>query len=62
MFAFVAGVPYYRCCSPEGGDGADGVYVIAESGKTGANATLDKVKASYGVLLDDAMLLMVKGC
>jgi hypothetical protein len=63
MVAFVAGTPYGdRRCSPEGGDGADGVYVIAEAGKAGADPSLNKVEASDGVLFDDAMLVLGRGC
>jgi hypothetical protein len=60
MFAFVAGAPYDRSCSREGGDGVDGVSVIAEADKAGGDAALDKVEASVGVLFDDSMLVMVK--
>jgi hypothetical protein len=62
MFAFVAGTSYDQRCSPEGGDGADGVSVIAEAGKAGADASLNKVEASYGVLFDDDMSVLGKGC
>jgi hypothetical protein len=58
MFAFFAGAPYDRSCSPEGGDGAGGVSVIAEADRMGADAALDKSEASYGVLFDDAMLVL----
>jgi hypothetical protein len=50
--------PDNRCCPQEGGDDADGVSVIVESDKTDADAALDKIKASYGVLFDDEMLVL----
>jgi hypothetical protein len=62
MFAFVAGTSYDRRCSPERGDGADDVSVTAQAGKAGADMSLDKVEASYGVFFDDAMLVLGKGC